>query len=547
MLGDAQTVSDEDNERDSRSFDARLGWTTPSSPEGRGLPIAPSWDDGQTAPPAAMVEPNTWEASEQVRAVAPEPGDFADWGGLSSTDSQPLTHDLSAWDSPSDAAVAEAPAALWGLDQAVEAPVWGAEATTTPSVSAWPSLPNPPSSDASAWAPGTLAEPVGAAEPRVEWAADHDLPAAAPPSVASVASELSLTSSWSTPDPEQSPVADWPATVLSAPPIEGASEDESSEDEAPHCADSGVPFHELAAAFAATTQPPVAEPLQAVATATPIAPTAADPSTVAGAPTPKRRGRLAARSAQRNTPTTEVAPETVSLAIPAADAAVHGADESDLLGQIDADEGAPVAVFAPSEVAEAVVETEALPIVESSASEPDADDSTDAAPRRGFFAKRDPQEAAVSPRETPRVLRIAAVVSLLIGLGLFAYSVVTSRSSDTKPTVSTTAPPQVAPSAEAPTTARAPVAPVPAVPADDASIFTDQAPDPIFGSDQTTGSSSVPASAPDADPIFGSDERAPSPSSSADPAPTVNPLFGPPPTAPSPDGAATATDELTFD
>ena len=174
MLGDAQTVSDEDNERESRAFDASPRWSTPSSPAGLGLPIAPSWDDSWATPAAATVEPNGWDAEPiNAGAAAPEPGGFAGWGGLSSTDSSSVSHDLSAWDSPSDAVPAEAPNAPWGLDPAAEdpaaeepvwcaeEPVWRGETGEAPSASPWPSLPVPPSSAASAWALGTLPPSIG--------------------------------------------------------------------------------------------------------------------------------------------------------------------------------------------------------------------------------------------------------------------------------------------------------------------------------------------------------------------------------------------------
>lgn len=541
MFGDAQTVSDEDNDQESRSFDAPQGWTTLSSPAGLDLPIAPSWDDGWTAPAPATVEPNAWDASEPLGAGADarEPGGFAGWGGLCSTDSSVVSHDLTAWDSPSDAVVAEAPEAPWGLDEAAEAPVWTADTATTPSVSAWPSLPSPPSSAASAWAPGTLPPPVDEVpEPAVDRTEDGAAPTAPLPSV---------KSSWSgaepEPEPEQPVISSWPTNVIAASPGEPATDDEVSEDDSlPY---SGVPFHELAAALAASDRAPFAQPIPVLAPpdaiAGPAIADAATPSTDAGRPAQKRRGRLAGRSAQRNASTTDVSSDPVAHLGPSAHPAVSDADGTGLLDLVRTVEVAPLEVFAPSEVTQAAVETQeaetqaavemqaaetqaavetqALPVFEAPALEAQTNDATTAVTSGGFFAKRDPREAA-SPRETPKALRIGAIVSLLVGLGLFGYSVVDSRSSDTEPTVATTAPSPVAPNADASTTVATP----PAAPTGQAEVAWEQAVDPIFGSDQDVSSVS-----PSADFTAASD-----------------PLFGPSPTVP-PAGGATAKDELTFD
>ena len=629
MLGDAQTVSDEDNERESLAFDASPRWSTPSSPAGLGLPIAPSWDDSWATPAAATVEPNGWDAEPiNAGAAAPEPGGFAGWGGLSSTDSSPVTHDLSAWDSPSDAVVAGAPNAPWGLDPAAEdppaeEPVWRGETGETPSVSAWSSLPVPPSSAASAWAPGTLPASIGEAPEPTDRSEDHaTLPAP----------RSSVTTSWFEPEASPSAIDSWPASAVAATTPQLAPEDTfapalevsaKSTSEVAGRAYSGVPFHELAAAFAASDQVPVAEPVPGVATATPVEPIDGDPSIAVGSPATKRRGRLAARSWQRNAPTTEVAPDSMARLSPSADTIASAADNTELPGPVGAaplatpaasplagslagslaasapinvvtekvETEAPPVAEAPlpetdalpvDHVATAAADADALPAVQAPVSETDAlpvdqapvsaaetdvlpvdhlaaasadtDDAAGVAPKRGFFAKRDPRAVASSPRETPQALRIAAVVSLIVGVGLFGYSVVTSRSSDTTPSVATT-PTPVPPSAGAPTSAPAPVPPLatsslPTAPSGEAGVVPESPVDPIFASDQATPSSSVPASptaslptAPSgetgavpespADPIFGSEPSVTSLSPPAETAISADPIFGPPPTVPS--------------
>ena len=590
MLGDAQTVSDEDNERESLAFDASPRWSTPSSPAGLGLPIAPSWDDSWATPAAATVEPNGWDAEPiNAGAAAPEPGGFAGWGGLSSTDSSPVTHDLSAWDSPSDAVVAQAPDAPWGLDPSAEdptaeAPVWRGETGETPSVSAWPSLPVPPSSAASAWAPGTLPPSIVEAPETTDWSEDHaTLPAP----------RSSVTTSWFEPEASPSAIDSWPASAMEATTPQLPPEDTfapalevsaKSTSEVAGGAYSGVPFHELAAAFAASDQVPVAEPVTGVAPATPVKPIDGDPSIAVGSPATKRRGRLAARSSQRNAPTTEGTPDSMARVSPSADTIASAADNTALPGLVGAEPLAtptapPLADSAPINVVAEKVETEAQPVAQApvsaaetvlpvdhlAAASADTDDAAEEAPKRGFFAKRDPRAVASSPRETPQALRIAAVVSLLVGVGLFGYSVVTSRSSDTTPSVATT-PTPVPPSAGAPTSAPATGPPLasaslPTAPSGETGVIPESPVDPIFASDQATPSSSVPASptaslptAPSgetgavpespADPIFGS---GPSVSPPAAPTISADPIFGPPPTVPSPGSGATGTGELTFD
>ncbi len=534
MFGDAQTVSDEDNERAYRSFDAPTGRTTPPSPDDLGLPIAPSWGHGWAPTAAEVIEPSGWDLPEPVRTdpTAPEVGGFAGWGGLSSTDQAPVTQDLTGWDSPFDAVVAEAADAPWDLDPAAETPVWGIEAAETP---AWPSLPNPPSSAASAWAPGTLSVPLeedpGAA---VNHAANATVVAAAP--------HPEETSTSFAPPPTMS---SWTTSTVATPTERDSSDREVSVDEAAGLSYSGVPFHELAAALAASEPTPVAEPIPAVAPATLNAAAAADPSMGVTNTPPKRRGRLAARSAQRNTAPVEVETDVVAQMIPSAEPAADISDEAARAEPVDMDAEAPLAMPTVGEHLVAGAETDEVPVSESSEDSAGTDEIAELGRSRGFFAKRDPRETASPSRETPKVLRIAAVVSLLIGLGLFGYSVLTSRSSDTKPSVATTTPAPVAPvapGAEAPGTAPVTVASLPAAPIGEAGTVTELSPDPIFGGAPTTPS--APTSVED--PIFGADRAAAS-RTPADSAAAADPLFGTPPAPPTPDGKATGSGELNFD
>lgn len=87
----------------------------------------------------------------------------------------------------------------------------------------------------------------------------------------------------------------------------------------------------------------------------------------------------------------------------------------------------------------------------------------------GFFAKKLPTEVGEA-RETPKVLRIAALVSLLVGVGLFGYTVVNGRRSTPSQPAITVAP----------------------------AVVTTIAP--------VTGSEGVPVVQPADDPIFGSPE-----------------------------------------
>ena len=534
MLGDAQTVSDEDNHRASRPSDAPTGWPPTQSPDGLDHPIGPSWGNGWATMAAEVVEPNVWDAPEPVRAdpAASEPGGFAGWSGLSSTDQSPVSHDLTAWDSPFDAVVAEAAEAPGDLDPTVEVPLWGAEPSTTPSVSAWPSLPNPPSSAASAWAPGTLSSPLDEAPQAANDHAADGAVVAAPLPMGTATSFTPTMGSWS-PSPD-APGAEHRSTGH-----------EVSVDEAAGLAYTGVPFHQLAAALAASDPVPVAEPIPASVPATPSAAraAAADHATGGENTPPKRRGRLAARSPQRHVPAVEVEADVVAHVRSPTDPGANVADDAELAEPVRMNVDSPFAVPTPAEHLAAGSETDELPVFESSAGDAVTDEATESPRSRSFFAKRDPRETAASSRETPKVLRIAAVVSLLIGLGLFGYSVLTSRSSDTKPSDVTTVPAPVAPSAEAPTTAPVAVATPSVAPIGEAETVTELAPDPIFGSAPATPSAATAAE----DPIFGSDRAVASSGAPGDAATTPDPLFGTLPAVPSPDGEANGTDELSFE
>ena len=91
----------------------------------------------------------------------------------------------------------------------------------------------------------------------------------------------------------------------------------------------------------------------------------------------------------------------------------------------------------------------------------------DNAARAGFFTKKAPTTAAVDPKDAPKLLRIAALVSLIVGVALFGYTVVNNRKSTPSTPAVTIAP--------APEATLVPVAP------DGGISVVDPTPDPIFG------------------------------------------------------------------
>ena len=468
MLGDAKTFSDDADERRSQSFHAPGEWTTPSSAAGLGPTIAPSWDTAWMADTAAPIEPESWATAELVAdsAAETEPRGFAGWGGLASTDPDPVSHEESAWDSPSDAVVAEVTDAPWGFQPITEAPVPAVEPDVPATPAAWAELPDPPSSSAAAWDP-------------------------APP-----------------------------------PPNESEVSVADRSDEGP-----------------------------------------------AGVLTPKRRGRLAARSANRSVAPVAVEPEPPTPVEATHDDVPGDATTAEISQPSSFEPGLQPDDTPPDEVVSSP-DTELGP---DTASPPDAASLADTAspadtelalsvepldvervvaagassgPGRRFFAKRNPEASALSSNETPKVLRIAAVVSLLVGLGLFGYSVVAGRSSDPKPTVVTTPPTPtlpIAPVAEATVAASPTTDPIfgsnetVGSPLDLAGATV--AVDPIFGAADTTGPQTVTTLTTGAtvivDPVFGSNE----------PASASDPLFGssPPVAAKVAGVTVTADDELVFD
>ncbi len=568
MLGDAKTVSDEDNERGSRSFAEPGGWTTPSSLAGLGQAIAPSWDDDWTAPDAPTAEPNPWETTELLRDSdqAPEPRGFADWGGLAATNSTPVSHDLSAWDSPSDAVVAEIANAPWSFGPAVETPAWAVEADTEPMSSTWPTLPDPPSNSAAAWAPAPPLPdaPSNAPSNSAEaWAPALPLPLIAESNELAEPAESAWTNPAMADGPadSRSPVAPaplaWSSSQTDEPPENEAStiaidtepttvlDEREQSATTPLDGDTGtpeVPFSELA------SEP--TEDDQALLGPVPVVPpaigeSAMDDAPASGSAGAKRRGRLAARSAKRS-----VAPG------PDPAAPVDAAADDEILDPAAiAEPSAHLTLYPEPDPHEATLASDDSafdaaqmasiePLIVAEATRPPLPTTTG----RSFFARHEPKDATMSSGETPKVLRIAAVTSLLIGLGLFGFSVVNSRSSDTKPTI---APP---PATAAPT--------LPTAPAAEISVSANPATDPIIRSGETAESVTDFAGAvTNIDPIFGSEDTARSATVSTgatvvvDPAPSsskptaADPIFGSP--------AAVATkvagvgvsgdDELSFD
>ncbi len=484
MLGDAKTISDEDNERGSQSFDAPGDWTTPSSPAGLGREIAPSWDTSWTAETAAPIEPDGWATAEFVTdsATQDEPRGFAGWGGLANTDPDPISHDLSAWDSPTDAVVAEVADAPWGFHATTEAPVWAVGPDVEAPPSAWDALPDPPSSSAAAWDPAPL-PPNESEEPAADWSDE------AAASVGTVAFSSPAAAAPETAEPALStvPTFEAPAEIdqASSPALIEHSETDLV-DEEPTTSETASP--EPYSEFTEADPAPLLEPVRKMHAPMPVVSTANEvPAAIS---TPKRRGRLAARSANRSVavepePGTSLAvahddvPEPVAVAEMSQPPSVEPALQPE-----DTAPGADVSL-ATTALATSI---EPLGVDEIVAIEGPSGAG------RSFFAKRDPDETAMSSRESPRVLRIAAVASLLIGLCLFGYSVVASRSSDSNPAVVTT------PAAAAPPTV------APTVPTASVAEATERAPDPIFGSNDAVGSPIDFAGTPvDVDPIFGSE------------------------------------------
>ncbi len=192
------------------------------------------------------------------------------------------------------------------------------------------------------------------------------------------------------------------------------------------------PFHEVAAAFAAAHHVPVAE-------------------REAYVPAAGRWDESAESADSSDEPTPVVVAEDVAVA-------VETNRRSRLPGRRKVDRAAGPDTMAKAEAAEPAVMVSPHELAESS----------DKAARSGFFTKKPPSTTEESGRDTPKVLRIAALASLLVGVGLFGYTVVNGRrSTPTAPAV-TIAPP-------APTATLAPVPPGNGTP------VSAPAEDPIFG------------------------------------------------------------------
>lgn len=581
MLGDAKTISDEDNERESQSFDAPGQWSTPSSPAGFSPSIAPSWDTSWTADAAAPIESNGWATAERPPDSPPaaESRAFAGWGGFADSDPAPVSQDLSGWDSPSDAVLAEVADQPWGFRATDEAPLWAVERDHEALASAWAELPDPPSSSAVAWDP---APPPPESEASVAGWADDAAAWADPVAFAPPAGESPQTAEFAESNEPIFPVeaAGDLASIPTAATLE-YSEPEYSEAEAvvEGLAASEVAFHAPATEVTDEDAAPLVDPTADFESATAVVPTSDDATVPAGVPTLKRRGRLAARSAARSTAPVAVELEPVGpIDATLDDVADHvatpdSAQPHSFGPESQLDDGALADDTSPSDVASAAstepqnvdavgaddspTETALTPSIEPAnvADAVAAAVTAAAAPSRkagrSFFARRVPGDTTTSSGETPKALRIAAVGSLVVGLGLFGFTVITSRSSDTKkPTVVTT-PPTPVPQAADSTLPTAPVA--------EATL----AADPIFGSNETVGSPTDLAGATVAtDPIFGSEQTAGSQTvttgatvvidpviGSSDSASTVDPLFGSSPAVAATVGGATdsADKELAFE
>lgn len=517
MFGDAKTISDEDNGRGSPSLDAPGEWTTPSSPAGLGPSITPSWDTAWAAETAAPVEPNGWPTAEHLPDLPPatEPPAFVGWGGLANPDPAAVSPDLSGWDSPSDAVLAVVADASWGFRPTAEAPLWTVEPDREASESAWAELPDPPSSSAAAW-DRTPCPPVEA---------EQNAPDVAFPAPATAFAEAN-------PAPLVDPIGEFQSTI----PVVLTSDNET--------ASAGVPTRKrrghLATRSAARSAAPVATELESV---TPIDATHdALPDQLATADFPQPT------SVENELQAEDTAPGHTS---PASDTAFMAPIEP-LNDAAPADDPSPsdtafVAPIEPLNVEQAVAATPSDTASATPIEGLNVEQAVTATPSRkagrSFFAKRAPGDATMSSRETPKVLRIGAVVSLLVGIGLFGTTVITSRSSDTRPTVVTT------PAAPVSTPATAPVVET----TDDPILGSSDtvgspndfagatvAPDPIFGSDETVSSQTVTTGATVViDPVFGSGG---SPS-------TVDPLFGSSPAEAANAGEVTASanDGLSFE
>ena len=556
MLGDAKTISAEDNKRESQPFDAPGQWSTPSSPAGHGPSIAPSWDTVRNDDAAATIESNGWSTADDPSDTPPaaEPRDFAGWGGLANPDPAPVSQDLSGWDSPSAAVLAEFADDPWGFRATDETHLRAVERDQEALPSAWAELPDPASSSPAAWDP---APPPSESEASLVGWTDDAAAWADPVAFAPFAGESPETDEPIFEVEAADDVATTPATA------------EHSEAVVKELAGSQVAFHTPATEVADDDAAPLGRPTADFESAAAVVPTSDDTTAPAVVPTLTRRGRLAARSAARSAGPVAMELETPNDAIhddvanhlatsdspqphsfgpgsqpddgvPADDASPSGTafGRTDTFepSNVDEIESAPQAEVAASmeprivgEVGagDSPTETALTPSIEPA----NVDDATVAArsrgARRSFFARRAPGDTATSSGETPKALRIAAVVSLVVGLGLFGFSVVTDRSSGSKPTVVTT-PPAAAPQAPDSTLPTAPVA--------EATL----AADPIFGANDTFGSPTVRAGVTVApDPIFGSEQTGGSqtvttgatvvidPSvGSSDATSTVDPIFG---------------------
>ena len=482
MFGEVGTVSEDTNGDANNALDATESWD--SSSVDSSAPIA-TWGPGWVAETAS---PNGWDIAAPDEPASPI-NRFAGWGALGSTDSSPVTHDLSEWDSPSDAAVVQAAASPWVLASAAEVPQWSANWAAAPVADppAWPAE--------SAWATARVADsPERSVE--TEQATDHDASTVAAlsggatsmasaswleiidpsPDVADDLADLAnrVDGQWANDDTE-----DEQPTEEAAEAMNDDSEDEQpTEDTAEVTNDiwadapaaptlpasfltgtidaerfsSGVAFHEIAAAHAAVDSVPLAERTTPAPLASLRGNDSQDESEIGQDATPKRRGRLAARMARET------------------------------LAQAPAN---------PTEESTALVHVENAAALDGHSTHAD---NPVRKPRASFFAKREPQDVADAgneSRDTPKVLRIAALVSLLVGLGLFAFTVINGGSSDSTPEIAPTVPAAtVIPSDLTPA-----IAPTP-------EVTTPVATDPIFGADEPIRTAPIPAETPTDDLSF---------------------------------------------
>jgi hypothetical protein len=388
---------------------------------------------------------------------------------------------------------------------------WGTAPAGTPSAPSWAGFTDVPSSDAPAapsfWPSASTDTPV-AESPATTSIWDDLPPPPAPPA------GFALAHAWST-----EPTVDHESEVSTETvPVDHREDERTDEfepfhDVAPAPAESDqidkdfsdMAFHQVATAYAADHDAPVAEREVAFPSVARWAddddgePLPADPNVAEPVDT-NRRSRLAGRrsSDRHNAPSTMARTETETALASSAASEDLG---DDLAPPGKAPRFAKAAKPAkPPKVAKAPKppKTPKLPKAARVTKEPvSIDEITEIteitaitgaeapvakAARSGFFAKKAPTDLDQS-RETPKVLRMAAVASLLVGVGLFGYTVMNGRKS------TPTAPPVTI----APATTIAPVS------GDEGVPVIAPVEDPIFGVSAEAATESAPVAEVPAD------------------------------------------------